>query len=147
MHLLSEKIIKRLPYSAPFLFVEGIDSVDSERIAGFHTFNKDDFFYSGHFVNEPVTPGVILLETMGQIGLVSFGIYLFGLYENTKEFRPLLSWLESDFYKVLGPGERVSVVSEKVYLRKTQLKCRIQMFDKEGDRLIATTATCRFEIF
>ncbi|MBU0489137.1 MAG: hydroxymyristoyl-ACP dehydratase [Bacteroidetes bacterium] len=146
MHQLSEKILARLPYSEPFRFVSGIVSINENQIKGFHRFRTGDFFYQGHFTDDPVTPGVILLETMGQIGLVTFGIYLFGLHENELKFRPWLSWLESDFFKAVGPGEQVYVTADKIYLRRNQLKCRIEMTDVEGKTIVATKATCTFEI-
>ena len=34
------------------------------------------FFYKGHFKENPITPGVLLIETMAQIGVVCLGIYL-----------------------------------------------------------------------
>ncbi len=69
-------IIALLPYQKPFLFVDGIDAISEEGVTGHYTFNKDEFFYKGHFKNNPITPGVILTECMAQIGLVCLGIYL-----------------------------------------------------------------------
>ena len=77
MNNISTKILEQLPYSKPFLFVDNILEVDKNHIIGDYQYKKDEFFYKGHFKNNPVTPGVILLETMGQIGLVCFSIFLF----------------------------------------------------------------------
>ena len=43
---------------------------------GFYTFKEDEYFYQGHFKDNPITPGVILTEVMAQIGVVCLGIYL-----------------------------------------------------------------------
>ena len=71
-----EEIIAKLPYQHPFLFVNEILGVDENGITGSYTYDTSHDFYKGHFKNNPVTPGVILTETMAQIGVVSFGIYL-----------------------------------------------------------------------
>ena len=70
-----EEIVRKLPYTDPFLFVDTITEVSQKHITGEYTFDENLDFYKGHFVNFPITPGVILLECMQQIGLVSLGIY------------------------------------------------------------------------
>ena len=57
-----------LPHRDPFLFVDEIIRADSEIIIAKRLFTENDFFYSGHFPGHPVTPGVILVETMAQSG-------------------------------------------------------------------------------
>ncbi|MDZ7846076.1 MAG: hypothetical protein U5L96_04560 [Owenweeksia sp.] len=56
--------------------MDDIDAVDENGISGHYRFKEDEFFYAGHFVGNPVTPGVILIECMAQIGLVSLGFFL-----------------------------------------------------------------------
>ena len=56
-------IIERMPYSEPFLFVNKITFINEEKIEGEYIYDENSFFYKGHFKNNPVTPGVILLET------------------------------------------------------------------------------------
>src|SRR3954467_10610240 len=71
-------IIAQLPYSKPFLFVDELLHVDENSISGTYSFKEDLDCYQGHFKGNPVTPGVILTETMAQIGMVCLGIYLLG---------------------------------------------------------------------
>ena len=70
------EIIKNLPYQKPFLFVDELTQFSENGITGNYTYKKNEYFYEGHFKENPVTPGVILTETMAQIGLVCLGIYL-----------------------------------------------------------------------
>lgn len=70
------RIIQKLPYTKPFLFVDELLEVDTNGAKGTFTFRKDLDFYQGHFRDNPVTPGVILTECCAQIGLVCLGIYL-----------------------------------------------------------------------
>ncbi|MCL2834500.1 MAG: 3-hydroxyacyl-ACP dehydratase FabZ [Treponema sp.] len=57
-----------LPHREPFLFVDKIVSADKEKIVAEHLFTEKEFFFKGHFPQYPVTPGVILIETMAQSG-------------------------------------------------------------------------------
>ena len=72
----TKEILDLLPYTAPFLFVDELFEITQNGIKGGYTYKADEYFYTGHFKNNPVTPGVILIETMAQIGLVCLGIYL-----------------------------------------------------------------------
>ena len=113
-----EKIISLLPYQSPFLFVDELQTVDEEGITGSYTFQETAFFYKGHFKNNPVTPGVILTETMAQIGLVAFGIYLLSLAEKKADLTKAqiaLTSTEIDFFIPVLPKEKVKVVSRKEY--------------------------------
>ena len=132
----SKDILEKLPYSEPFLFVEEILSVSTESITGAYTFNKDAYFYKGHFKNNPVTPGVILTECMAQIGLVCFGIFLLDKEYASENTNFALSSTEIDFYLPIFPGEKVKVVSEKIYFRFNKLKCKVKMLNAK-DEIVA----------
>ena len=122
-----EKIISLLPYQSPFLFVDELQTVDEEGITGSYTFQETAFFYKGHFKNNPVTPGVILTETMAQIGLVAFGIYLLSLAEkkDLSQAKIALTSTEMNFFIPVYPNEKVKVVSKKEYFRFNKLKCHV----------------------
>jgi 3-hydroxyacyl-[acyl-carrier-protein] dehydratase len=130
------EIIALLPYQKPFLFVDGIDEISGESVTGHYTFKKEEFFYEGHFKNNPITPGVILTECMAQIGLVCLGIYL--LKEELESDNPkiVLTSNQIDFYLPVLPEEKVTVVSEKVVLRFNKLKCKVKMLNTKG-KLVA----------
>lgn len=125
-----EEILNLLPYSEPFLFVDELEKVSENGIFGTYTFRKDADFYRGHFKNNPVTPGVILTECMAQIGVVCLGIFLLK-DEQPENFRIGLSNASVDYYLPVFPGEKVKVVSEKMYFRFNKLKCKVKMFNAE----------------
>lgn len=130
----SQNIIKQLPYTTPFLFVDTITSVSNEGITGQYTFKKDAFFYKGHFKNNPITPGVILTECMAQIGVVCLGIYL--LKDNISEDNPPQIALTSstmDFFLPVLPEEMITVVSEKEVFRFNKLKCNVKLFNAKNE--------------
>lgn len=125
-----KEIIALLPYTKPFLFVDAIERIDQDGVEGTYTFKQDEYFYKGHFKDNPVTPGVILTECMAQIGLVCLGIYLSD--SNSVSGGVALSSSEIDFLVPVYPEETVTVVSEKVYFRFGKLKCKVQMRNAEG---------------
>ena len=126
-----ESILKLLPHQKPFRFVDEISFADENKIEGNYTFKEDEFFYSGHFPGQPITPGVMLTECMAQIGLVCFGIYLLQKEGATiDETRmPLLTSSNIQFYKKVLPGEKVLVIAEKTVFRHSKLRCTVSMKD------------------
>ncbi|HUB59868.1 MAG TPA: hypothetical protein VL978_04150 [Puia sp.] len=131
-----QNILDRLPYKSTFRFVDEITFLDPDKAIGNYTLRPDAFFYEDHFPGHPVTPGAILTEIMAQIGLVVLGIFLVPADAATPIF-PLLTSAEVSFLKMVLPGQKVTVVSSKVYFRFDKLKCKVVMQDAEGD-IIAT---------
>jgi len=131
-------ILKNLPYKKPFLFVDEITEVSENQIIGNYTFKENESFYKGHFVNNPITPGVIIIETMGQIGSVCFALYM--SYPHPIVYKPILSVVEAEFYNPVYPKDKVIVVSKKIYFRNDTLKCKIEMFDVNNKALAITTS-------
>ena len=127
-------IIEKLPYTKPFLFVDEILEINENGVEGTFTFSPDLDFYQGHFKNNPVTPGVILTETMAQIGVVCLGIYLLGTTFN-QETKIAFTSSEIDFLKPVFPSEKVIVISEKIYFRFGKLKCKVRMLNVENDEV------------
>lgn len=124
----AKEITDQLPYAPPFLFVDELTAISDNGITGNYSFKKDEYFYSGHFKNNPVTPGVILTEVMAQIGLVCFGIYLLSTKEiDFADHHIALSSVNIEFLKPVFPGEKVTVTSTKKYFRFNKLKCNVEM--------------------
>jgi 3-hydroxyacyl-[acyl-carrier-protein] dehydratase len=70
------EIERLLPHRDPFLFVDRITAVDLAglAIAGRRRIDPADPVFLGHFPDDPIYPGVLQLETMGQLGLCLFGL-------------------------------------------------------------------------
>ncbi|MGL2986051.1 3-hydroxyacyl-ACP dehydratase FabZ family protein [Flavobacterium sp. RSSA_27] len=122
----TEDILAKLPFSEPFLFVDTIEKIDENGVVGTYRYDETLSFYRGHFINHPVTPGVILTETMAQIGVVCLGIFI--LNNNfTKDSVIALTSSEIDFIQPVYPNDTVTVLSEKMYFRFGKLKCKVWM--------------------
>jgi len=135
------EILDHLPYKSSFRFVDTISSLDENGVVGEYMLKPGSFFYEDHFPGYPVTPGVIITEIMAQIGLVVLGIYLV-LQTNKKndlstgkKIFPLLTSTEVSFYKMVLPGEKVTVISKKQYFRFNKLKCSVEMLNAENEMI------------
>ena len=131
------ELIEKLPYGKPFLFVDHIEEISTVHIKGSYIFPEDSYFYQGHFVNHPVTPGVILTECMAQIGLVCLGIHLLDQqgYDLKKNAKVAMTENQVLFKKPVYPGEKVTVASQKQYFRMHKLKCKVKMLNEAGEEV------------
>ena len=129
------EIVEKLPYDHPFLFVDQITEVSQQHIKGEYTFKESADFYKGHFVNFPVTPGVILLECMMQIGLVSLGIYLLRDKSFDLKSNATVAMVENEarFFKPVFPNEKVTVISDLEYFRFYKLKSKVKMLNADEE--------------
>lgn len=134
----NDEILAKLPYSKTFLFVDEILHIDENGVKGTFKFDENLEFYKGHFVNNPVTPGVILTEVMAQIGLVCLGIFLLDDSFNKSTSIGLTS-IEIDFLKPVFPNEKVTVISEKIYFRFGKLKCKVLLINEKEEEVCRGT--------
>ena len=102
----AQEIIDQLPYQPPFLFVDELTTLSEELVEGTYRFKEDEYFYTGHFKNNPITPGVILIETMAQIGVVCMGMQILK-DELTKGIKMAFTSSQVDFFLPIYPGEKV----------------------------------------
>ena len=129
-----EQVLAALPQQEPFRFIDEIVELDADHIVARYRFRPEADFYRGHFPDNPVTPGVILLEAMAQAGVVALGIYLVSL-ESPDDLGKLVTLFTDanvDFSGVVLPGETVTVVAEKVFFRRRKLRSRVEMRSESG---------------
>ena len=109
-----------------------------------YRFRSDEYFYRGHFPGLPITPGVILIETMAQTGVVAFGLYLSLLFgkkrKGIEDPITLFTLAENvEFTGVVVPGESVMVTGRKVYFRGNQIKVDVTMTRPNGEQVCSGT--------
>ena len=113
--------------------MDELTHISDNGVRGNYTFKKSDYFYRGHFKDYPITPGVILIEVMAQIGVVCLGIYLLReKFSDLKKAQVTLTSSNVDFFLPVKPKQRVNVVSEKIYFRFNKLKCKVQLFNEKN---------------
>lgn len=110
MQININEIMGLLPHRYPFLLVDRIEEViDTDtvkEVTGYKNVTFNEPFFQGHFPDEPVMPGVLILEAMGQVGAV--------LMKMQKEFQTgerklvyLTSIDNAKFRKPVKPGDQL----------------------------------------
>ena len=131
-----EEVLARVPQQDPFRFIDGIDALDEDHIVGNYRFPEDADFYGGQFPGNRITPGVLLIETMAQTGVVAFGLYLLSLQEGGRdEVEKLLTIFTEanvEFSGMVRPGQRVVTTAHKDMFRRRKLRARVEMRLDDG---------------
>lgn len=62
-----------IPHRAPFLLIDKITELDIEsgKAVGYKAVTFNEPFFAGHFPQEPVMPGVLIIEALAQTGAVA----------------------------------------------------------------------------
>ncbi|MEX1182594.1 MAG: beta-hydroxyacyl-ACP dehydratase [Gemmatimonadota bacterium] len=140
--LTAAQVLELLPQQPPFRFLDEIVEIGPDRIVGRYTFRPDESFYAGHFPDMPITPGVILLETMAQTGVVALGIYLKGLEVEPGElrrWRSMFTEAQAEFSGAVLPGDTVICSARKVFWRRNKLRAEVEMARPDGTVVAAST--------
>jgi 3-hydroxyacyl-[acyl-carrier-protein] dehydratase len=140
--LTPDQVLEMLPQQEPFRFVDRILEIDEDRIVATYRFRPESDFYRGHFPGDPVTPGVILLEAVAQVGVVALGIYLFALDHSRDEAErtiSLFSDAEVEFSGVVPPGTEVTISARKVFWRRNKLRSKATMALADGTLVCEAT--------
>ena len=127
-------VLSALPHRPPFRFVDEILEIDDEHIVAAYRFPEDADYYRGHFPGNPITPGVLLLETMAQAGVVAHGIYLLARHA-APEDEPMLTLFTDatvEFTGIVRPGDRVVVHARKVLFRRRLLRSAVELALESG---------------
>ena len=135
MQMTSEEVLAAIPQQEPFRFIDEILELDEDHIVSRYRFRPESDFYRGHFPGNPVTPGVILIESMAQAGIVALGIYLVSCEEggyDPEKMMTLFTDASVDFGGIVKPGDRVTVECRKVFWRRRKLRAEAEMKLDDG---------------
>jgi 3-hydroxyacyl-[acyl-carrier-protein] dehydratase len=137
------EVLARLPQREPFRFVDEILELDDEHIVAAYTWRADADFYRGHFPGNPVTPGVLLVESMAQATVVALGLYLLDKEapEAARKLVTLFTDVNVEFSGVVRPGQRVLVRGRKLFFRRRKLRSEAEMRLEDGTLVCSGTVS------
>ncbi|AIY84611.1 beta-hydroxyacyl-(acyl-carrier-protein) dehydratase FabZ [Clostridium baratii str. Sullivan] len=109
-----KEIKEILPHRYPFLLVDRvIEMEEGKSITGYKNITVNEQFFNGHFPEEPVMPGVLILEAIAQVGAIAI--------LSKEEFKgkiPLFAGADKvRFRQKVVPGDRLELSCEIVKLR------------------------------
>ena len=105
MPILDVNEIRRiLPHRYPMLLVDRIIELDAEHIVGIKNVTANEPFFTGHFPDFPVMPGVLIVEAMAQTAGV---LVLKSVEDRDRKLVLLVSIEYAKFRKQVVPGDQL----------------------------------------
>jgi len=120
MILDKDDIKSLLPHREPFLFVDSISNINLKQdITGLIKFPEDSYFFKGHFPDRPVVPGVIIIESLAQLG----GVLIYKSFEEDLVGKdPALVSVDSEKFK------NPTLPNEELTIKATLMKNKLNIF-------------------
>ena len=110
------EIKELIPHRDPFLFIDTCEIV----VPGAHgksqkIFSKNEYFFKGHFPNNPIVPGVIIVEAMAQTAGI---VVSYNLKDYDEKSVLFMSVTKAKFRKPILPNDKI--VFEVKFLNKVK---------------------------
>ena len=115
VHYGKAEVERLIAHREPMRLVDGLDRVDigGRSIVGHRTLEASDPIFAGHFPGHPVYPGVLQVESMGQLALCLASMLTSGKVELSAETAPAdvraLKIIFAQYLEPLGPGDFVTI--------------------------------------
>ena len=129
MQISKDDIKKYLPHRKPFLFIDEVVNIDkNNQIHARKMITSNEYFLEGHFPGNPIFPGVIIIEALGQAS----GILGFVTMDKTPEEGSIYVLAGVDkvrFRKRVRPGDTIDIYSKVLGEKKGIWKfdCRAEL--------------------
>lgn len=111
-----EEIMSIIPHRPPFLFVDKIEILEEGvKGIGYKNVTINEYYFQGHYPDMPVMPGVIIVETLAQVGAV-----ILLSQEELKGKTPYFAGINKfRFKKKVVPGDTLKMEVEIIKFRGT----------------------------
>jgi 3-hydroxyacyl-[acyl-carrier-protein] dehydratase len=134
------EILRILPHRFPFLMIDRvIDITRRERIVAIKNVTMNEPFFTGHFPNLPIMPGVLIVEAIAQAG----GALLLTEVEDRADKLMVFTGIErARFRRPVVPGDQLRIEVEVKAWRVSAVRMEGKVF--VGDKRVAeATVTCQ----
>jgi UDP-3-O-[3-hydroxymyristoyl] N-acetylglucosamine deacetylase/3-hydroxyacyl-[acyl-carrier-protein] dehydratase len=104
-----------LPHRYPFLLVDKITHFSEDSIVGVKNVTINEPFFVGHFEDNPIMPGVLILEAMAQVG----GILFLNIVENPQDYWVYFLAIDNArFKRPVIPGDQLVFKLDLLQIRR-----------------------------
>ncbi|MDR0886571.1 MAG: 3-hydroxyacyl-ACP dehydratase FabZ [Clostridiales Family XIII bacterium] len=137
MVLNKQQIEEILPHRDPFLLIDEVEELfPGERVVAIKHVNIDEYYFKGHFPQEPVMPGVLIVEALAQTGAVG----VLSLEANKGKIAYFGGIDKAKFRDKVVPGDtlRLDVVLDKVKSRGGKGQATAYKVTPDGDKVACT---------
>ena len=108
---MTNEVLQAIPHRPPFLFIDEVLETREDGITCSRTFRADEKFYEGHYPNAPLTPGVLLCESVFQAAAIHLVKKARASGDADFSSRtPVLCRIENAKFKgMVFPGDKVTI--------------------------------------
>jgi len=127
----TDVIQKILPQRYPFLMIDRIVELETaKKVVAIKNVTVNEGFFSGHFPDQPVMPGVLIIEAMAQAAIMLFYDPAKPLAENKTFF---LGSVKTRFLEPVFPGDqiKITVLAQKFISSGSIVEAVAQVGEKE----------------
>ena len=129
------QITDYLPHRYPFLYIDQVKSITPEQIIAIKNVSYNEPYFQGHFPNEPIMPGVIIIESLAQ----ACGILAFKSRDKTPAdgYNVYLTGIEkARFRHPVRPGDQLFLHATIAVVKSRLWRFRCESF--VGDHLVCS---------
>ncbi len=130
MELDIREIQKIIPHRFPFLMIDKVVELEpNKKLVAIKNVSINEHYFVGHFPDEKVMPGVLIIEAMAQAGCV---YYYYSKNLQGQDMMFYLAKVTAKFLVPVVPGDqlRIEVTSVKLMAKAGFLKTRAYVKDK-----------------
>ena len=133
-----EEIKEYIPHREPFLFIDELTDIEKlKKATGMKIFTQNDCFFRGHFPEQPVVPGVILVEMMAQ---TAAALIAYSIKEETfDKIVYLMNIDNTKFRKPVFPNEKIFAKVNALRSKGKVWKFEGILVDEEDDKIAEST--------
>lgn len=127
------EIMKTLPHRFPFVLVDKIIEMSDTLVVGIKNITADEYFFQGHFPENPVFPGVLQLEALAQTG----GILALSTVEDPENWDTYFIKIENARFKhKVVPGDTLILKMELLNPIRRGI-CHMQGYAYVGNKIVS----------
>ncbi len=116
----ASEIMKHIPHRYPFLLIDKIINVDETEgtLEAIKNVTINEPFFQGHFPEEPIMPGVLIVEALAQAAAVGISL------RNIEGLKVLVSIKNFKFRYPVRPGDTLKLSVKLLHLSTFGGRCK-----------------------